>query len=207
MLRPFCAAAVVLMTGPTVSVAAGQEWTAAEKACARSIGVQLGRMEAFYGDMQFRQRSWYADAIVIGVVVRKWNELRGGYHTMVEVEVKEVLKGDLDRSSVIVALVSGPFYDTRTREIMTIWRSEEPRFSLDEKVLLFLTRKPGAQPDPPPPSGRYRVMGRGKYVVEDGEVFWGEFKSESFPLDWVRREIELAVRAQASGCKPGGEEN
>jgi hypothetical protein len=182
------------------------DWTAAEQACASSLGFDLeGTPEP--GDAKFIEHlSWVADRVVTGVVNEVKHDLRGPYPTLVAVTVASSLKGAIPTSTVItVASMSGPSYSEYWGTIVQQTASSDHAvYAAGQNALLFLSTGYDVIPSKPSyyvlPSGHYRLVDGHKFTLEGASFVLDGSPSNSYPIANINCRITALLAAQQTQC-------
>lgn len=189
----------------TASSAVRFDWTDEEKACAASIGVDLGQPLEPGSAAQIRGLTWISDLVVFGRVVEITHDIEGDYPTILKIHVTLVKKGKPEAAPLYVMLMSGPTYYRPLGIMADVELHGEPSFQEGESVLLFLTK--GIHRIPSDPTafalgpGQYNLVNRTKFVVNEEIVRIDGRPGPEHPLDSVHRWIDLARTTQEGGCR------
>jgi hypothetical protein len=200
-----CVALAGLFVSPE-SRAMRFDWTASERACASTKGIDLGSASD-PGNAKFIEHlSWVADRIVTGVVSEVKHDIRGSYPTLVTVTVASSLKGGIPPSTVItVASMSGPSYSPywgTMGEVIT--NSDNAAFLAGQNVLLFLSTSAVVLPENPSyyalPANHYRLVDGYKFTLQGGSFVLDGYPSNSYTIANINSRVALIVAAQQNQC-------
>ncbi|HID94697.1 MAG TPA: hypothetical protein EYP53_01385 [Candidatus Latescibacteria bacterium] len=108
--------------------------------------------------------------IIIGEVkdiTARSDEETGGVYTFVDIEIRDVIKGNSPTEAMVVKVPGGEVDGVK------VWAEDQTTFDPGEDVLLFLN---------PMDDGYYTVYGlrQGKFTIEDDGVVWQRLSLEAF---------------------------
>lgn len=180
------------------------EATAAVKACAATLGIELAKVPSTERPSFVAHLAWVSDVVAIGTVTEIRTDPGGPYRTLATIEVSGVRKGRLDWKTITLCLESGPERVEPDGRMVGMFVGGEPTVSVGETLFLFLTTDP-ARPEPDSRyrllAGQYRWFNDLKLVIRDGKVETPNDSTWSVSLEEILRRVDEAVRVQASRCE------
>ncbi len=194
--------------GSIPGYAVRRDFSPAEISCARSVGAAIDNGRN-YADPSVGPRTlaWISDLVIRGSATSIRSDLEGAYHTLVDVQVTETLKGT-SLPQITVTLRSGLAWAASEGQIMRLTVSHEPTFTVGEDLFLFLTLDYASMPGTTAgtyalDANQYNLVAKGKYLVVDaaaGRVVNAAFPVERHTIQQMRDDVQTTVSAQSTNC-------
>jgi hypothetical protein len=162
------------------------DWTDAEVACAKSVGVDL-RADPDPGSSGYVKRlAWLADLVVYANVTKVRRE-------EVRIKVLSAKKGRPPSGRLTVALMPGSPQAPSVERILEGRFDTPPSFVEGETVLLFLTRSDAAK--------AFLLVDDSKFHIDDDSATLQGWGNGEYNVVRSNYQIRQVVEAQAASCE------